>query len=103
MPKVVRETGVDEKSRTYSSWSHVVTMLIVTCGSRPTKGSASECLQSGVFPRDARLSETKSEYRTIPSGQPASALLTRSAVCLALAFESVPCPFAAAADRRNPA
>ena len=29
--------------------------------------------------------------------------LTRSAVCLALAFEGVPCPFAAAADRRNPA
>ena len=27
VPKVVRETGVDEKSRTYSSWSHVVTML----------------------------------------------------------------------------
>lgn len=27
VPKVARETGVDEKSRTYSSWSHVVTML----------------------------------------------------------------------------
>ena len=27
VPKVVRETGVDEKSRSYSSWSHVVTML----------------------------------------------------------------------------
>jgi len=27
VPKVARETGVDEKSRTCSSWSHVVTML----------------------------------------------------------------------------
>lgn len=26
-PKVARVTGVDEKSRTYSAWSHVVTML----------------------------------------------------------------------------
>ncbi len=27
VPKTARETGVDEKSRTYSAWSHVVTML----------------------------------------------------------------------------
>jgi hypothetical protein len=27
VPKTARETGVDEKSRTFSAWSHVVTML----------------------------------------------------------------------------
>ena len=27
VPKLARETGVDEKERTFSSWSHVVTML----------------------------------------------------------------------------